>query len=409
MQRVGWVCLGLVLMAISGCGKVDGTSATRWKNAFKNRAQKSPVVELARDGQTRLVRHAGGEDHVPLNPQRVVTLSATDAVIFLGFVPVAEAGTWNQGMPHYLDPYTKDIGHVRTAYSTRMAAAESVMTFEPDLILMDTLDGPTLNQMRKIAPTVVVSTTAWISLNSQVEQHVADVGTALGMPDRAEAALRWLRYKMELARRDLHAFFLPRHGGRMPILTVIWPFTRIIRVHLHPVLYEEGLGFTCPKAIRWSGTHASPRNKIMDAEQLADIQAEYICCVSSNYESRLPTQPSIVGQNPLWERLPAVREGRIFNVPMYLMTSDSPMAYSIFINNIVQGLLPTEHQSRELKEMLKARPDDADIADVAHWPKDRGVSSIKMTAKSHNKQSERKAKEARSPKVSKEKRKGDLP
>jgi iron complex transport system substrate-binding protein len=416
MWRLGWIYLGLILVMVSGCREGNESGAVRSKRGRKIQGNKVPVVELARDGQTRLLRHAGGEDRVPLNPQRVVALSATDAAVFLDFVPVAQTGSSNIGMGHYLAPYERGSGHIRTAYGARMAAPESVMTFEPDLIVIDTLDGPTLNQMRKIAPTVVVSTASerWISLSSQVEQHTADVGMALGIPDRAEAALRWLRYKVELARRDLHAYLLPKFDGRMPIAMLFCPFMRMVRINRHPLLYEEGLGFTSPKVARWAGTHVSSRNEMIDAEQIADIHAEYLFCVRSDRRGYLPgyspTEVENISQNPLWEHLPAVRDGHVMITSMQLWVSDGPLAYSLCIDDIVEFVLPPGRQTPELKKMLKARPDDADIAEVAHWPPDRGTTPLKMMSESRrNKQPKKKEKPAYSQSVSSERRKGDLP
>jgi len=378
MRTARWICLCLLAVLLIGCGESGNTDGAANRNKYrKSKAHKMQVVEVAAKDETRTLRHAGGTtENVPKRPRRVVALNTSDAAYFLGVTPVAETGQWDMGGKHYLDDYRKDVGRVSAAYGTRMATAESVMMFDPDLIVMDSLDGPTLQQMQKIAPTVVVTPgIASTSGECQVEEHTTDVGIALGIPERAQAALRWLRYKMELARRDMRTYLAAKYGDRNPVMTVLWPTGRTIRVYHYPALYGNGFGFAQPKPIPWVGKHFSPRIQVMDAEQLADIEAEYLVCISFNKRGQLPGRAELLGQNPLWEHVQAVRNDQILVGQVSQWVCEGPLGCSLCVNDLVQFVLPPEYQTPELRHMLKDRPDDSDIAEVAHWPSDRGMTS----------------------------------
>jgi ABC-type Fe3+-hydroxamate transport system substrate-binding protein len=412
MQTNTWVCLCVLAVLLIGCGERGSTGgAARSADRRKSKSSEMPVVEVAADSQARTLRHGGGTtEDVPAKPCRVVALNTSDAAYFLGFAPVAETVSWNMRGSHYLDPYRKDVGRVGAAYGTRMASPESVMSFAPDLIIMDSLDGVALSQMQKLAPTVVVRRgTASVTNELQIEEHTADVGLALGIPARTQAALRWLRYKVELASRDMRAYFAKEFGDRIPAMTVLWPNWHVIRVYYSPLVYNSGLGFVKPKPIQWFyiRTSGSPTYDTMDYEQLADIEAEYLVCLSYNrIRGPLPGRTDHIERSPLRKHLQAVKNDRVLGGNIAEWRCDGPLSFSLCLNELVRLVLPLEHQTPELQQMLKDRPDDGDIAEVARWPSDRGMISWTVTSDAESKQSPRKGKSIQPGDDSAGKRKG---
>jgi ABC-type Fe3+-hydroxamate transport system substrate-binding protein len=386
LSRQHWfdsAALAWLLLSLAGCGWTDdGAALTNRGIAMRGgkatrRAGESPVVVVAMNAESRTIRHAGGTATVPLKPRRIVTLNTTDAAFFLGVKPIAESASWEHYRNHYLGVYRKDVPHIGGAYGASMPVAEIVMTHHPDLIVTDTFGGVSLLNLQKVAPTLVMS-----SADVNVEQHLQDVGTALGISERTQAALRWLRYKRELAKKALWRTLKKRPADRMPVLTVFWPSQRMIRVLNHKLLYDDGFGFTCPEVVgRQMTSFVSSRLCVMDAEQMADIQADYLLYLSRGAQPVAPCKQELLETNPLWKHLPAVRNNRMWTCNLSQWVSQGPLAYSCCINDLVRLIVPEEKQSVELKRMLKDRPDDADIASVATWPSDRGMAKAGVQAK----------------------------
>ena len=111
----------------------------------------------------------------------------------------------------------------------------------------------------------------------------------------------------------------------------------------------------------------------MDPEQLADIQAEYVIYIAMDRRD-IPGKSELIEQNPLWEHVPAVHNGHILGGQVSQWIAGGPLAISVCINDMVKAFLPENQRSAALQRMLKERPTDEDLADVAHWPADRGVT-----------------------------------
>jgi uncharacterized protein YcbX len=110
-------------------------------------------------GETRTVRHALGETKVPPRPGRIVAVTGQmdlDALLALGLQPVAAGANFENDTG--VNPWSQDrLDDVEVFKFRPEVNVEQVATFEPDLIIgHEGWMGPVYDQLREVAPTVVV-------------------------------------------------------------------------------------------------------------------------------------------------------------------------------------------------------------------------------------------------------------
>jgi iron complex transport system substrate-binding protein len=178
---IPWAALAALVVASAGCG-AGGDAAV--------------------SGATRSYEDVTG--HVltlPARPRRVVALSepTLDAAIALGVTPVASTLGRGQGtIAHYLQARA---GRVQSVGILGQPNLERVARLRPDVILTDgtaTLDGATLDKLRRFAPTVVVSRTGedWRRAFQQTAAILGRTGHADRLLARYDARVAAIKAKL---------------------------------------------------------------------------------------------------------------------------------------------------------------------------------------------------------------------
>lgn len=107
----------------------------------------------------RAFTHAAGEDCIPVDPQRVVTLQDQNAllpIMEVGVVPVGSAGHMTDDGPVFRRMQGFDTSSVAFVGSYREPDAEAVAALNPDLIIATPWPQGAYEIYSKIAPTVVI-------------------------------------------------------------------------------------------------------------------------------------------------------------------------------------------------------------------------------------------------------------
>jgi iron complex transport system substrate-binding protein len=171
------------LALIASAGAVSACGASRDEPSASTR----PYVDAA-----------GRTVQLPDAPKRIVVLSepALDAALALGVRPVATTLGRGQGtVSAYLQARAKGIQSVGILAQPNL---ERIARLRPELILTDgtaTLDDATLDKLRRLAPTVVVSRTGedWrraFSATARILGRSAQAQRLLARYDRRVAAIR---------------------------------------------------------------------------------------------------------------------------------------------------------------------------------------------------------------------------
>lgn len=244
----------------------------------------------------RLVRHAMGETTVPEKPERIVVLDSPhlDALVALGVRPIAiTERAMGYGSPKYLSGELEGVGTVGTIQEPDL---DAIANLEPDLIIGTKVRHEALyTQLDGIAPTVF-SESSGTNWHEQARLTAEAVGKSAEMEDL-------------LAQLDSRAKTVGQQIGAAGRTVSMVRFTED-RFRLYgPATFSGSIlaqvGFTHPDR-EWNQYSMVE----LDPEQYEQINGDVV--FHANYTGTTATTKDRVVA--LWGALPAVREGRAYEV-----------------------------------------------------------------------------------------------
>jgi iron complex transport system substrate-binding protein len=246
---------------------------------------------------TRQVEHAMGTTEVPADPGRVVVLDSSflDAALALGVEPVgATEASAGAGMPEYL---ADDVGDIEVVGLTEEPNIEAIAALEPDLILGARVRHEALyERLSGIAPTVFTE-----SSGTNWKDGLAVAADALDATDEADA---WIdAYE---ARADEIGEQVDAADTTLSIVRFLLPDE--IRLYgpdtfSGTVLTDVGFRLVDHPWDEYS-------MQVISAEQLDAADADLVFATSYGGTDTPDFDATFSQVSTLWDRLPAVAEGR---------------------------------------------------------------------------------------------------
>jgi iron complex transport system substrate-binding protein len=307
--------LGLLTAAallVTGCGDDDPPPSADEAPIPEGRG----VVTENADG-TRTIRSELGEAVVPADPRRIVSVIGDvdlEAMLALGVTPVGagtQGGTVDSGFAPHLAELT---GGIEPLAWLDGPPVEAIVALEPDLIFVP--DADTADLLDDIAP--VVPRGLW--WGPEWKDDFLYVGAVLGRAEEAEARLADYEARAAALADSL--------GSRVDGLTVLSPQVSFdhANVRVDPsdafssvVLGELGLELA-PLA---AAAEEAPVE--LSFEELERLDADVLFWQVRQADDGSPDTEGLglVRANPLFESLPAVAAGQLFEVanrPWYFPT-----------------------------------------------------------------------------------------
>ncbi|MFE9247748.1 ABC transporter substrate-binding protein [Streptomyces sp. NPDC007088] len=286
-----------------GGAKADGSgskSVATGGDEFASAAAKTAKMgTTAKSGEfPRTVEHAMGETTLKSAPKRVVVLDVGefDNVVSLGVKPVGYAQTDGAAIPSYLK---KDAGSPKSVGQLNSLNLEAIANLHPDLILGSQLRAAKLYpQLSRIAPTV-------FSIRPGFTWKENYLLNASALDKTAEA-------KARLAAYDEHAAKVGRAiGSDKPTVTMLRYMPDRVRLYgqasfIGTILKDVGVPRPKNQRINELATEISP-------EKIDSADADWI--FTGVYGDASKTDRAKAEDNPLWKKLPAVKDGQAKNVP----------------------------------------------------------------------------------------------
>lgn len=303
-------------------------------------------VEVEDGPGGRWVTHAAGRTWVEGTPRRIASVGLSDALLYLGVTPVGEVGSWgNTFLPH-LRPHLRDAAYLGGEALPHAVRLEAVYAARPDLIVADVPLADTATALAAIAPTLVLRPTE----GSDVIR-VRDLGRALGLEDRADAALGWYAHKVETARAVLAEALGDETVGlarvqfrRLKVYGADW--------FIGTTLYRD-LGLRPPTLI---GSLVGRRvNAWLPTELLPDLDADHLFLMVAPIRSEAVTLAELT-RNPAWRLVPAAQRGRVHAVPIDPWFGTGIMARAMVIDDLLRTFAPERVARGELDAILGALP-----------------------------------------------------
>lgn len=276
----------------------------------------------------RVVEHALGKSEVPRRPKRVVDLTGgagVDRLLTLGMVPVASLGSpgaktgapeWFGDVEWPVDVAADDVKNVANADET--ANLEKIAALEPDLIIgYDYSFDGIYKELSRIAPSVGITPTNGPEWKESFRNTAEVVGR--------EAEYREWEADYQKRLEEL------RSGSEAEGETVslVWngdpSAVRIYARGSQPGAIVEEAGFELPEIARVDdGSGYTSPNLSLEKIPEADADAIFVMTDLAGDPEALDEFDTTYGASPLWRRLEAVRDGRVYPVDIYLWTNGGP-------------------------------------------------------------------------------------
>lgn len=253
---------------------------------------------LASPALAREITHAMGVTEVPDNPQRVVILTneGTEALLYLGVVPVGAAQSWS-GDPWY-DHIAEPLADTVPLGTELAVNLEILATLEPDLILGTKVRQEAIYpQLSAIAPTVMTET-----IGGDWQDNLQFYADALGKSAEGEAAVAGFTERTE----KLHDALGGAFNEEISMVRFSPNRTRIYYKDTFSGLALSQIGFQRPAA-QDKDEFASEVTK----ERIPEMEGDRIFYFSDDLNSDDASANLDEWLNdPLWLNLEAVKAGK---------------------------------------------------------------------------------------------------
>ena len=306
-KTIGMLCMLLVTLGfVSGCqGRQEASSSDK----------------------TITVRDAKGEVEIPAEPKRIVDLSGNSDILSLLGYPVA--GTANSDAYDYtqLPTYLQEPlqGAKILGYSMQDTMdIEGILELHPDLIIISGVQEKMYEQLKKIAPTLMVelAQTDWRQ----------DVNTFARMMQQEDRAASWLKSYDEKAKKagaavrkangeDTTYLALLASGGQLFVFDA---------AGIGSVLYED-MGLKKPANMPRQDSISLP---VISYEGLADLDADHLIVVGTDADMKA------LKKNSIYKSMQGVKNNRVLELPSspYFNIGYSSIGRDVFLDE-VQSLL----------------------------------------------------------------------
>ncbi|WP_409251701.1 iron-hydroxamate ABC transporter substrate-binding protein [Bacillus sp. SCS-153A] len=283
----------LALGLVTACGNDENNSASQ-----TNEGQSDSTNEEAQNERT-VTDAMGHELTIPAQPQRVIASYLEDYLVALGITPAAQ---WSVADGATVQGYLQDsLADVPTIpYDLPL---ETVTSFEPDLIIMDSaemVEGNKYDQYSRIAPTYVIGT----EQNNDWRDELQKIGEVFGKEEEAANVLEEYEQKVAETKEGLKASI---NDESIAAIWLVGNTFYIVNDALSSgdVLYND-LGVTPPNVVQEISDNSTANWSEISLEKLAELDADHIFLINSDGNGAEALQDDI------WQNIPAVKNGNIY-------------------------------------------------------------------------------------------------
>ncbi|RTE02553.1 ABC transporter substrate-binding protein [Paenibacillus whitsoniae] len=300
-------------LVMAGCGTGAADSTNAGSPTATTQATAAPKERILKDAM-------GHEVKVPAEPKRVIAPFLEDGLTAIGVKPVAQ---WSaNGAPQqYLQntlsgvPILDMIGGLKP---------EGTLSHSPDLIILAApsyIKAGTYEDFSKIAPTYVLSND-----ENDWRGNVAKLGEVLGKTKEADEAIKKYDEKVAQTKDKIQKAV----GNKSAVLyqSAAEKGFKLFGANFYSgKLLYGGVGFKQPKLLK--GDYDS--YSLESLAQLDDV--DYIFVLSGTGRPKPPTD------NPLWQKLPAVQQGHVYEVDSGHWFNQNVIANQLILDDIVRNLV----------------------------------------------------------------------
>lgn len=273
--------------------------------------------------ETRTVQSVKGEVEIPANPQRIVDISgSSEELVLLGHTPVATANVDSYEttkVPSYIEDKLGDAKVVGHSMMDTMDI-EAILAAEPDLIIMAPRQEKIYDQLKEIAPVVMLE-----DRSNDWEAKLKDVATLFGQEKEAQ---EWLDAYYKKA-EELGKEIKKANGEDTTYLTVLASSGQFM------VFTEGGIGTVLKEDMKLPQPTNMPKQDsitlpTVTMEGLSEIDADHIIVIATESDK------ADLDASTVWPEIRAVKEGNvtILDASPYFSQAYNPIGRELLLQLI---------------------------------------------------------------------------
>lgn len=272
--------------------------------------------------ETRIVQSVKGEMEIPKNPQRIVDISgSSEELVLLGHTPIATANVDSyetDKVPSYIE---EKLGNAKVVGHSMMDTMdiEAILSAEPDLIIMAPRQEKIYDQLKEIAPVVMLE-----DKSNDWEAKFKDISKLFGQEEEAQ---KWLDNYYDKAKKLGDE--IKSTNGEKTYLTVLASSGQFM------VFTEGGIGTVLKDDMALPQPDNMPAQDgitlpIVSMEGLTEINADHIILIATESDK------ADLEKNTVWKEIRAFKEGNvtILNASPYFSQAYNPIGRELLLQSI---------------------------------------------------------------------------
>ncbi|MCC2250140.1 MAG: ABC transporter substrate-binding protein [Bacillota bacterium] len=315
-------CL-LIIFLLAACGDSD-----KEEKAENSKADDTKQSEEQAE-QTRVYESPNGEVEIPANPERVLVADQdyVGYALALGVTPIATTG-WIFDSPYFKDQLsdTKNVGD-KTSISI-----EEVIALKPDLII--TYSEDKYEQLAKVAPTVLIPFGTY-----NYREMLTEFGKILNKEEAVKDYFATFDEKVEEKKKEIADVI--ENDEKVVIIELAEK-----EIYLFGESYGRGgeiiynqLGLSAPEKAAEEAKDEGWASISLEAVPEFLEEADHIFIgVRESENGDTEERKSDVTSLTMWENLPAVKNGNVYDYKVQNMYFSDPIALSHQLDFIVDKL-----------------------------------------------------------------------
>lgn len=301
------LALALTTFGLIGCSSKDATKES---------------------SETRKVETVKGEVEIPANPKKIVDISgSSEELVLLGHNVVGTANVDSydtENVPSYMKESLKDakvVGHSMM----ETADVEAILACEPDLIIMSTRQEKIYDELKEIAPTVMLE-----DQSNDWEDKLEDVAELFGQEDKAQKWLDDYYAKAEKLGKEIKK----ANGEDTTYLTVLASSGSFM------VFSEGGIGTVLKDDMKLPQPANMPEQDsitlpTVTMEGLSEIDADHIIVIATESDK------ADLEASSVWSQIRAVKDGNvtILDASPYFSQAYNPIGRELILESVKDAVI----------------------------------------------------------------------
>ncbi|UWD49869.1 iron-hydroxamate ABC transporter substrate-binding protein [Clostridioides difficile] len=275
---------------------------------------------------TRVVQSVKGEVKIPSNPKKIVDISgSSEELLIAGHKPIATANVDSyetDKLPSYIREELKDVKIVGHSMMDTMDM-EAILEANPDLIIMSQRQEKIYDQLKEIAPVVMMKDYA-----NDWRSKLTDVSKLFDKEDEAKS---WLQ-KYDEKSTKLGKEVAEKNGEKtyLPVLASSGQFM---------VFSDGGIGTLINDDMKLARPKNMPKQDgitlpMVSMEGLTDIDADHIIVIATESDKK------DLENSAIWAQIRAVKDGNvtILDAAPFFSQSYNPIGKELLLESVKNEL-----------------------------------------------------------------------